>query len=341
MPKKQPADIFQSLRKEAFGALEEAADFDAAKRIEFEYLGKAGRLTKILRSLKDMPAGERKIMGSTANALKKEIEAKIREKKKELEEKGEFVRQKSEWLDVTLPGKKILRGHLHPITRILKEVAAIFESMGFEIAEGPEVETECYNFDALNIPKDHPARDLMDTFWLRHLEGAGDKLLLRTHTSPIEARYMEKNNPPLRIIAPGKCFRYEATDATHGFQFYQLEGLMVGEKISLANLKGVLEVFLERLFKNKEIEIRFTPAYYPFVEPGVQIDFRAGKGSKWLEIAGAGMTHPQVLKNVKLNPSIWHGFAFGISLDRIAMLKYKIDDIRLFHSGDLRFIKQF
>lgn len=337
MNKKQPLDIFQSLRKDAIEALEEASDFESVHKIELDYIGKKGRLTNILRSLKEMPAQERKVMGSTANVLKKEIEEKIKLKKNEV---GGRVSSgvESGWIDITAPGKKISRGHLHPISRVLREVAEIFESMGFEIVEGPEAETEYYNFDALNIPKDHPARDMWDTFWLKPL---ADRLLLRAHTSPMEIRYMEKNNPPLRIIAPGRCFRYEATDATHEFQFYQLEGLMIGEKINFANLKGVLEVFLKRLFKNKEIETRFIPAYYPFVEPGVQVDFRMDKSSKWLEIAGAGMTHPQVLKNVKLNPNQWQGFAFGIGIDRIAMMKYKIDDIRLFYSGDLRFIKQF
>ena len=338
MPEKQqPLAIFQSLRKDAFDALEEAPDFASICRVEADYLGKNGRLTHILKSLKEMPEQERKIMGSAANVLKKELEEKIKLKKAEMR-KQPFVKHANNFVDITIPGKKISRGHLHPITRVLREVAEIFESMGFEIVEGPEVETEYYNFDALNIPKNHPARDMWDTLWLKPLE---NRMLLRAHTSPMEIRYMEKNNPPLRIIAPGRCFRYEATDATHEFQFYQVEGLMVGEKINFSHLKGVLEVFLKRLFKNQEIEIRFIPAYYPFVEPGIQVDFRMNKKGKWLEIAGAGMTHPQVFKNVKLNPKSWQGFAFGIGLDRIAMLKYKIDDIRLFHSGDLRFIKQF
>ncbi len=337
MVKEQSMDIFQSLRKDAFEALEEASDFESVHKVEIDYLGKKGRLTNILKSLKDMPAAERKVMGSTANALKKEIEEKIKEKKSELGEKP-AIRYKTGWIDISAPGKKISRGHLHPLSRITKEVTDIFELMGFEVVEGPELETEHYNFDALNVPKNHPARDLMDTFWLKPLES---HLLLQTHTSPMEIRYMEKNNPPLRIVAPGRCFRYEATDATHDIQFYQLEGLVLGEKTNLANLKGTLEIFLKRLFKNKEVEIRFIPAYYPFVEPGVEVDFRINKNSEWLELGGAGMTHPQVLKNVKLNPLLWQGFAFGLSLDRLAMLKYKINDIRLFYSGDLRFIRQF
>ena len=337
MTSKEPQDIFQSLRKDAFKALEEAFDFETIRKIESDYFGKNGGLPRVLRGLKDMPELERKTMGSTANALKKEIKEMIKIKKGEIE-KNNALKNKDDWFDISRPGKKISRGHFHPISRILKEVAEIFESMGFEIVEGPEAETEYYNFDALNIPKNHPARDMWDTFWLKPLK---NRLLLRAHTSPMEARYMEKNNPPLRIIAPGRCFRHEATDTLHEHTFYQVEGLMIGKKTNLANLKGILETFLRKLFKNKDLKIRFRPSYYPFVEPGVDVDIKLDPKKDWLEIAGAGMTHPQVLKNVKLNPNQWQGFAFGLGLDRIAMLKYKIDDIRLFHSGDLRFIKQF
>ncbi|MDP3051951.1 MAG: phenylalanine--tRNA ligase subunit alpha [bacterium] len=337
MPKKQSPDIFQTLRKDAFGALEEASDFEAVGKAEAEYLGKAGRLTNILKSLKDLAEQERKEIGSTANALKKEIEEKIRIKK------NEFVKTsrhpESGRIDISIPGKKILRGHFHPLSRLMQEVIGIFESMGFEVAEGPEVETEYYNFDALNVPKDHPARDMWNTFWLQG--GGKNKNLLRTHTSPMEIRYMESHQPPLRVVVPGRCFRYEATDATHDVQFYQLEGLMIGEKINLAHLKGIVEVFFKKLFKGKDIEVRFRPSYFPFVEPGVEVDVRLAQKGEWLEIAGAGMTHPQVIRNVGLNSNEWQGFAFGMGLDRIAMIKYKIDDIRLFYSGDLRFIKQF
>ena len=236
------------------------------------------------------------------------------------------------WVDVTIPGKKIERGHLHPLSLVQKKATDIFSSMGFEVADGPEIETEHYNFDALNIPANHPARDLWDTFWLK------DGRLLRTHTSPVQIHYMEKNNPPFRIIVPGRCFRYEATDATHEVQFYQLEGLMIGKKISLANLKAVMETFFKEFFGN-DIEIRLRPGFFPFVEPGVEVDMKF-KG-KWIEILGAGMVHPNVLKGMKIDPNKWQGFAFGMGIDRLAMIKYKIDDIRLFYSGDLRFIKQF
>jgi len=260
---------------------------------------------------------------------------------------------KEKKLDVTAPGKKIGLGHLHPLTQAQKKAAGIFSSMGFEIAEGPELETEYYNFDALNIPKSHPARDMWDTFWLK-TGGPKKSLLMRTHTSPVQIRYMEQNEPPFRIIAPGRVFRYEATDATHEIQFYQLEGLMVGKNITLANLKAVMEVFFREFFSAEEkMEIRLRPSYFPFVEPGVEIDMKWGRSrrskeagvpagaSEWIEIAGAGMVHPNVLENVKLDPREWRGFAFGMGLDRLAMIKRKIEDVRLFYSGDLRFIKQF
>lgn len=278
-------------------------------------------------------------------------------------------------VDVSAPGKKMERGHLHPLTQVQRKAVEIFSSMGFEIAEGPEVETEYYNFDALNIPKDHPARDLWDTFWIKGRQTDNQlptteqksvsgkpssvSLLLRTHTSPVQVRYMENilnvsltsrnlegnlisPNRPIRIIAPGRVFRYEATDTTHEIQFYQLEGLMVEENITLANLKAVMETFFKRFF-SRDIEVRLRPSYFPFVEPGVEIDMRHGgkKPGKWIEVGGAGMVHPRVLNNAKINSRQKQGFAFGMGIDRLAMLKYKIDDVRLFYSGDLRFIKQF
>jgi phenylalanyl-tRNA synthetase alpha chain len=246
-------------------------------------------------------------------------------------------------IDVTMPGAIPERGHLHPVTLMMRDIASIFGDMGFAVAEGPEVETEHYNFDALNIPKDHPARDMWDTFWLKDKEGL-ERFLLRTHTSPVQIRYMEAHEPPIRIIAPGKVYRYEATDMTHEAQFYQFEGLMIGKTVSLANLKGILSVFFERVFGRK-MEIRFRPSYFPFTEPSVEIDIgwtdAKGKVEKWIEVMGAGMVHPNVFKAAGYNPKQWQGFAFGMGLDRIVMMKYKIPDIRLFHSGDLRFLKQF
>lgn len=246
--------------------------------------------------------------------------------------------------DPTLPGVEFKKGRLHPLTQTKREVMGIFNKMGFEIIEGPEMETEWYNFDALNIPKDHPARDMWDTFWLKNGK------LLRTHTSPVQARYMEENRPPLKIVAPGKVFRHEATDASHEFQLYQLEGLMLDEDITMANLKGVLLQFF-KMFLNEEVTVRLRPSYFPFTEPSCEVDVSCviceGAGCSlcsqtgWLEMAGAGMVHPQVLKNVELDSEKWQGFAFGVGLDRLTMIKHRIPEIRWFHSGDLRFLKQF
>ncbi len=224
-------------------------------------------------------------------------------------------------------------GHIHPISQISKRAVDIFKSMGFSVVLGPEIETEYYNFDALNIPKDHPARDMWDTFWLK--KGG----LLRTHTSPVQIRYMEHHQPPFAVVAPGRVYRYEATDSTHDAQFYQIEGLMVGKEVNLSHLKGILEKFLKELFEDDGIEVRFRPSFFPFVEPGVEVDMKWK--NKWLEIAGAGMVHPRVLKNVGLDSNKWKGFAFGIGIDRVAMIKYKIDDVRHFYGADLRFLNQF
>jgi phenylalanyl-tRNA synthetase alpha chain len=237
-------------------------------------------------------------------------------------------------------------GHLHPITTLIRDISAIFSSMGFEIVQGNEIETERYNFDILNVPKDHPARDMQDTFWIKGLK----ETVLRTHTSPQQGHYMEEHKPPIKIVVPGKVFRREATDATHEVQFYQIEGLVVDKDITLANLKWTLELFLKKLF-GEDIKIKLRPGYFPFVEPGVEIDMicftceacgcPSCKQSGWIEILGAGMVHPNVLNNVGIDPRQWRGFAFGVGLDRVAMLKYGINDVRNLYSGDLRFINQF
>ncbi len=243
--------------------------------------------------------------------------------------------------------EKIEKGHVHPISLLVTEIGNIFAQMGFEIADGPEMETEFYNFDALNIPADHPARDMWDTFWVKP-KSAGK--LLRTHTSPVQVRFMQTHQPPFAIIAPGKVFRYEATDATHEAQFYQAEGLVVGENISLANMKWTITEFFTKFF-GKKIEVRFRPSFFPFVEPGVEIDMSCFKCSGsgcgickqtgWIEIMGAGMVHPKVLENSGIDPNKYQGFAFGGGVDRLAMLKYGVDDVRLFYSGDLRLVNQF
>lgn len=297
-----------------------------------KYLGEKGELTLVLRSLKDMPKAKKARVGREANESKNFLAEKIKEKKSAFVSLGGNPADKEEWFDITAPGKKAIVGHLHPLTLTRRKVEEIFESMGFSVIEGPDMETEWYNFDALNIPKNHPARDLWDTFYLKN------GLLLRTHTSPVQIRYMEKNQPPLRIIVPGRVFRHEATDSSHEINFHQVEGLMIGSDISVANLKAIIQEFFQKFFSGLA-EIRLRPSYFPFVEPGFEVDMK--RGENWMEMAGAGMVHPDVLKNAGLNPKEWQGFAFGMGLDRLAMMKYKIDDIRLFYSGDLRFLQQF
>ena len=320
------------LKKIAFSEIEKAKNPEDLEKARKTYLGRKGELTAVLRSLAERPAEEKIRVGKEANRLKSELETLFATKKTAFEKELLAAAAKKERIDITAPGKKVSRGSSHPLSRLRKEAEDIFGSLGFEIIEGPEVETEYYNFDALNIPAEHPAREMWDTFWL------GKKFLMRTHTSPVQIRYMEKHNPPFRIIAPGRVFRHEATDASHEIQFNQLEGLMVGKDVSLADLKGILEQFLRRLMGEK-IQIRFKPSYFPFVEPGVEVDMLWN--GRWLEMLGAGMVHPNVLRAGGLNPNEWQGFAFGVGIDRLAMLKYKIDDIRLFYSGDLRFLRQF
>lgn len=325
--------------------VEKAKNLKELNRVFKKYLGKKGKLSLILGSLKELPLEEKKKIGKKANELKSVLGEKFDKRVQEIKEQAKKGVEKKEWVDVTIPGKKIALGHLHPLTLIKREVCQIFQQMGFEVVEGPEIETEWYNFDALNIPKEHPARDEWDTLWLRQ-----NKLLLRTHTSPVQIRYMERNNPPLRIIVPGRVFRHEATDASHEFQLHQIEGLMVDKEVSVANFKAIIEVFFKRFFE-KPIKVRLSPDYFPFTEPSFDISITCvvcgGKGCSvckrtgWLEMMGAGMVHPSVFKNSGLDPKNWQGFAFGMGLDRLVMMKYKINDIRLFHSGDLRFLKQF
>lgn len=333
----------KEIKREAKEEILEAKDLRDLDKIFKKFLGKKGKLREISKKLKELSQKERKKIGMEINLVKKELEKLIEKKKLEL--KKEYLETKEKKIDITVPGKKIEKGHLHPITQVRRKVEEIFQSMGFSLVEGPEIENEWYNFDALNIPKDHPARDLWDTFWLKE-----DKLLLRTHTTPVDVRYLEKNNPPLRIIIPGRIFRHEATDASHEINFYQIDGLMIDKDISIADFKGIIKKFFI-LFFNKEISIRLRPSFFPFTEPSFEVDVLCvnckGKGCSvcsqtgWVEMMGAGMIHPNVLKNAKLNPKFWQGFAFGMGLDRLTMMKFKITDIRLFYSGDLRFLKQF
>jgi len=338
----------KTLKEKALKEIEEARNLKELDEIFKRYLGKKrGELTKILRSLKDLPKEERKTLGKEANELKDFLLRRFEEKEKEIREKIEKEKEEKEWIDVTVPGHPPLLGHLHPLTIVRRKIEEIFQSMGFSIAEGPEIEDEWHNFDALNIPPHHPARDVLSLGKTFYLKGGG---IMRTHTSSVQIRYLEKHNPPFRIIAPGKVFRAEATDSSHETNFYQIEGLMIGEKVSVANFKAIIQKFLEEFFKGP-LKIRLRPSFFPFTEPSFEVDMGCmvckGKGcptckySGWIELMGAGMVHPNVLKAGRINPRNWQGFAFGMSLDRLTMMKYKINDIRLFHSGDLRFITQF
>ncbi len=333
-------------------ALDELKKIDNPRELEswrVRYLGKKSRLTQILRSLATLPLEERREMGAQANEIKRALESNLSEKEKLLQEALLTSPLESQGLDVTLPGRPLPTGRLHPTTQILNEICDVFKNMGFQVIEGPDVEWDYYNFEALNIPQHHPARDMFATLWID--AGMGGKArLLRTHTSPMQIRLMEKERPPIRAIVPGRTYRYEATDATHESMFYQVEGLAVDKNITLADLKGTLFEFCRCLF-GEERKVRFRCDYFPFVEPGVEVAIRCsacdGAGcrlcsySGWIEILGAGMVHPEVLSRVDIDPELYSGFAFGLGVERIPILRHGIDDIRLFYGNDLRFLKQF
>lgn len=347
------------IKKSFLAEIDKAEGRDDLEKLRVKYLGREkGLLTAILRSLGGLPLAKRRKIGPEAQGLKKEMEKILSNRTEVLRAKSQESRVR---VDLTAPGKKVSRGRLHPLTLVDEETRKIFLSMGFSVVEGPEAETEYYNFDALNIPANHPARDMWDTFWVketrdkrqetrRQASHVAGRLLLRTHTSPVQIRYMEEHNPPFQIIVPGRVFRYEATDASHEINFHQLEGLMVGKNITLANFKFVVEEFFKRFFRGQKIDFRYRPSYFPFVEPGLEVDIRlagsrkpvaGSRQSAWLEVMGAGMVHPRVFEYAHYNPRDWQGFAFGMGIDRLAMIKYKIPDIRMFYSGDLRIVKQF
>jgi len=315
--------------------------------VKVKYVGRNGELTKILKNLKNLPPEERKEIGPLANQARQEIEKTYEKRRKEL---GSQIDWEKEKIDVTLPGKQQELGHLHPITLVNREAEQIFSSMGFEIADGPEIEKDFYNFDSLNIPKDHPARDMMDTFRIKSENSKDSDLLLRTHVSAIQVRYMQKHKPPFRVIMPGRVFRNEATDASHEHTFYQLDGMMVGENVSAANYYAIIDEFLKKFF-GKNIKTRMRPSFFPFTEPSFEIDFECllcgGKGCSvckqagWIEIIPGGMINQNVLVAAGYKRNQYQGCAWDIGISRLAMMKHKIDDIRLFQSGDLRFIKQF
>lgn len=334
----------KKIKEEIIFKLNSVSNLKGIEKIKVEYLGRKGLVTLLLRRLGELSIQERPKIGQLLNQTKREIEELLEIKTIEIEKLEKNKKLKEESIDVTLPGKKSDRGSIHPINLVLKKTEEIFLNIGFKIEEGPEVELDYYNFEALNIPKDHPARDAQDSFYLNR------EILLRTHTSPVEIRVMEKQPPPVRIIATGKCYRRDAADSTHSPMFHQIEGLAVDRDITFGDLKGVLTVFVHRMF-GEDRKVRFRPGYFPFTEPSAEVDVSCllchGKGcracgySGWLEIMGAGMTDPAVFNMVGYDPEKYSGFAFGMGVERIAMLKYGINDIRLFFENDLRFLKQF
>lgn len=344
------------IEKEAFAEiLSAAADLSMLESVKIKYLGRKGLVTELFKKMGQVPGPEKVEVGQLINELKNKLGSAIDEKIKTLSSTG---KSDGERLDITLPGIPYKTGRIHPITRTIEDISNVFISLGFSIVEGPEIETEEYNFEALNIPLEHPSRDAFDTFYVKSENG---KSLLRSHTSPVQARFMKKHKPPFSIIVPGKVFRPDATDASHSFMFHQIEGLVVGKNIRFSDLKGSLEIFAKQMFGG-DTKMRFRPSFFPFTEPSAEVDISCiicggsdeqrtanneqrkcsvcgGKG--WLEILGAGMVNPKVFKNVGYDPDKVTGFAFGMGVERIAMLKYGINDIRMFFENDIRFLRQF
>ncbi|MBX9905780.1 MAG: phenylalanine--tRNA ligase subunit alpha [Burkholderiales bacterium] len=308
-------------------------DADVLEQAKARYLGKAGALTELLKGLGKLSAEERPAAGARINVAKQKLEEALNAQRELIAGRALEARLAEESVDVTLPGRGRNTGGLHPVSRTMERIEQLFRSIGFAVVDGPEIETDFYNFTALNQPENHPARSMHDTFYL-----ADGKHLLRTHTSPIQIRYMEQHQPPIRIIAPGRVYRVDS-DATHSPMFHQVEGLWIDEQISFANLKGVLIDFFRRFFENDNLKVRFRPSFFPFTEPSAEIDMSFGDG--WLEVGGCGMVHPNVLRNVGIDSERYQGFAFGLGPDRLTMLRYGVNDLRLFYDNDLRFLKQF
>ncbi len=337
-------DIIERIRKEALEAIEKSVDLDGLNEIRLAYLGKKGELTNVLKSMKNVAAEERPIVGQMVNDARTAIEERLEEMKTGFAAALREQQLKSEVIDVTLPAKRRQIGHPHPNTLALEELERVFIGMGYEVVEGPEVELDYYNFEALNIPANHPAKDEQDTFYITK------DILLRTQTSPCQVRTMEKGKLPIRMIAPGRVFRADEVDATHSPSFHQIEGLVIDKGITFADLKGTLEQFAKEMF-GAQTKVKFRPHHFPFTEPSAEMDvscFKCGgkgcrfcKGEGWIEILGCGMVHPKVLRMSGIDPEVYSGFAFGIGLERIALLKYEIDDMRLLYENDERFLKQF
>lgn len=334
----------EALRQQALQELEILHTPKELEEFRIRVMGKKGPLTELLRGMGSLPAEERPQMGQLVNQLRAQLEEKLHEKEAAAQTALKEQKLKDEALDITLPGKAAKTGGLHPLNIVLEDMIDIFQSMGFDVVDGPEVETEHYCFEALNVPKDHPARDMQDTFYL------GDDLLLRTQTSAAQIRVMEQRKPPIRIICPGRVFRADEVDATHSPVFHQVEGLVVDKGITMCDLKGVLEQFAHEIY-GPDTKVKFRPSFFPFTEPSVEVDVscsecggkgcRVCKGSGWIEILGAGMVHPRVLRGCGIDPEVYSGFAFGIGLDRLTTTRYKISDIRLLFENDQRFLEQF
>lgn len=334
----------EEIKSRAAAALANAKLPQEIDELRVRFLGKKGELTGILKQMGKLSPEERPVIGQLANEVRSWIETDIETRLTEIKASQMAARLESEKLDVTLPGKRPQFGAKHPLSIVLDEIKEIFIGMGFEIADGPEVETDYYNFEALNIPKDHPARDTQDTFYIN------ENILLRTQTSPVQVRVMEQKKPPVRIISPGRVYRSDALDATHSPLFHQIEGLVVDKGITFADLKGTLETFIKRLYGEDSV-VRFRPHHFPFTEPSAEVDVqcfnckgegcRLCKGEGWIEILGCGMVHPKVLSNCGIDPEVYSGFALGMGLERVVMRRYNIDDIRLFYENDVRFLKQF
>ncbi len=335
-------ETLEKIKAEALLAL--SAPDANIEELRIKYLGKKGELTAVLRGMGKLTPEERPVIGQLANDVRAEIEGKIESLSAELHARELQRKLESEKLDVTVPGEKIRAGHFHPLALVQRQLEDIFLGMGYSIVDGPEVEYDYYNFEALNIPKDHPARDTQDTFYIT------ENILLRSQTSPVQARVMEKTQPPIKIISPGRVYRSDAVDATHSPLFHQLEGLVIDRGITMGDLKGTLEMFAKRMF-GENTEIRFRPHHFPFTEPSAEVDVscfvcggkgcRLCKGEGWIEVLGAGMVHPNVLRNCGIDPEEYSGFAFGMGVERIVLLKYHIDDMRLLYENDVRFLEQF
>ncbi|MFL0269813.1 phenylalanine--tRNA ligase subunit alpha [Candidatus Clostridium radicumherbarum] len=334
----------EAIMQNGLKELKEAASKVEIENIRVKYLGKKGELTQILRGMGGLSQEERPIIGKMVNEVKEALESFIEETSQNIKNKEKELKLQREVIDISMPGRKQELGKRHPLVQTIDNIQDIFLSMGFSVIEGPEVELDYYNFEALNIPKNHPARGEQDTFYIN------DNIVLRTQTSPLQIRAMEKQKPPIKVIAPGKVYRSDAVDASHSPIFYQMEGLVVDKGITFADLKGTLDLFAKKMFGEKVVT-KFRPHHFPFTEPSAEMDatcFMCGgdgcklcKGSGWIEILGCGMVHPQVLKNCGIDPEVYSGFAFGLGIDRMVMLKYGIEDIRLLYESDVRFLKQF